>query len=127
MPKIDRDEVPSGPVVRGFAGTGFRVGDTVYPDGLLLAPDWVRGWAAPALEALKLSDVEDLLGQQPPPEFLLLGSGSTMRRPSPVFIAAVEAGGVGVEVMDSRAAARAWGMLRSEGRWIVAALLPLGG
>ena len=27
---------------------------------------------------------------------------------------------------DSRAAARAWGVLRGEGRWIVAALLPLG-
>jgi uncharacterized protein len=28
--------------------------------------------------------------------------------------------------MDSRAAARAWAVLRAEGRWIVAALLPLG-
>jgi len=27
--------------------------------------------------------------------------------------------------MDSRAAARAWGVLRAEERWIVAALMPL--
>jgi uncharacterized protein len=38
----------------------------------------------------------------------------------------MEARGLGVEAMDSRAAARAWGVLRAEGRWIVAALLPLG-
>jgi uncharacterized protein len=29
--------------------------------------------------------------------------------------------------MDSRAAARAWAVLRGEGRWIVAALYPLEG
>jgi len=28
--------------------------------------------------------------------------------------------------MDSRAAARAWAVLRGEGRWIAAALFPLG-
>jgi uncharacterized protein len=28
-------------------------------------------------------------------------------------------------VMDSRSAARTWGVLRAEERWIVAALLPL--
>jgi uncharacterized protein len=33
--------------------------------------------------------------------------------------------GFGVEAMDSRAAARAWVVLRGEGREIVAALLPL--
>ena len=30
--------------------------------------------------------------------------------------------GIGVEAMDSRAAARTWGLLRGEGRWIAAAL-----
>ena len=38
---------------------------------------------------------------------------------------ALEAEGIGVEAMDSRAAARAWGILRGEDRWIAAALLPL--
>ena len=48
-----------------------------------------------------------------------------MRRPPRAFVADLEARGIGVEAMDSRAAARAWGVLRAEERWIVAALLPL--
>lgn len=62
---------------------------------------------------------------QPPPEFLLLGTGARLRQPSREFVRALEASGIGVEAMDSRAAARAWGVLRAEERWIVAALLPL--
>ena len=42
------------------------------------------------------------------------------------MIREIEARGIGVEVMDSRAAARTWGLLRGEERWIVAALMPLG-
>jgi uncharacterized protein len=33
--------------------------------------------------------------------------------------------GIGMAALDSRAAARAWGVLRGEGRWIAAALMPL--
>ncbi|PTQ12370.1 hypothetical protein CLG96_07520 [Sphingomonas oleivorans] len=127
MAKLDRDTAPAGPVVQGFVGGGFRIGDRIHADGLLLAPDWARGWKAPALDALTAEHVADLLAQLPPPEFLLLGTGATLRRPSAGFVAALEGQGIGVEPMDSRAAARAWGMLRGEGRWIVGALLPYRG
>ncbi len=67
----------------------------------------------------------DLLDLDPRPEFLLLGTGSGLRQPPRSFVRDLEARGIGVEAMDSRAAARAWGVLRAEERWIVAALLPL--
>ena len=66
-----------------------------------------------------------MLTLDPAPEFLILGTGSRMLRPSPALVVALEAKGVGVEPMDSRAAARAWGVLRAELRWIAAALYPL--
>lgn len=123
MPALERDSPAAGPIVRGFSGRGFRVGETVYPDGLLLTPEAASAWSAPVLEALAEADVAALL--DPPPEFLLLGTGDTLRRPSPAFVAALDARGIGVEPMDSRAAARLWGVLRGEGRRIAAALLPL--
>jgi len=125
-PALDRAAPGAGPLVQGFSGSGFRVDGQVYGAGLLLTPLWARGWSAPSLEALALADVEDVLAIDPHPEFLLLGTGATMRRPSPAFVAALDARGLGVEPMDSRAAARAWAVLRAEGRWIAAALLPLG-
>ena len=122
MTRLDRDRPGAGPIVQAFSGTGFRVDGNIYPDGVKLTPRTALPWQAPAIAALAAADLVDLLALDPPPEFLLLGTGATLQRPSPTLIAAL---GIGVEVMDSRAAARAWGVLRAEDRWIAAALLPL--
>ena len=125
MVSFDREKTASGPLIRGFSGTSFRVEDRIVPGGLWLTPDNAHDWQAPAIDALTIDDLRDLLAIQPVPEFLLLGTGAAMRRPPPAFVNAVEALGYGVEAMDSRAAARAWNVLRGEDRWIVAAFLPL--
>ena len=126
MAKFAPDPVAAGPSIHAItADGGFRIDGEVYPDGALLTPDAVRSWQAPTLDALDPATLADLIGRDPAPEFLLLGTGDTLRRPSPGFTAALEAQGIGIELMDSRAAARAWGVLRAEGREIVAALLPL--
>lgn len=70
-----------------------------------------------------LGDLFDHLDLQP--EFLLLGTGAGLLQPPRPFVRELEARGIGVEAMDSRAAARAWGVLRAEERWIVGALLPI--
>jgi uncharacterized protein len=124
---LRKETVPAGPVVTGFSGSGFRVGETLYPRGLILDPDAAREWNAPAsADDLGLDMLGRLFALDPLPEFLLLGTGPRLIQPPRAFVAAVEAMGIGVEAMDSRAAARAWGVLRQEGRWIVAALMPLG-
>jgi hypothetical protein len=46
-------------------------------------------------------------------------------RPPLALTKALGARGIGVEAMDSRAAARAWGVLRAELRWVAGALYPL--
>nr|WP_269208029.1 Mth938-like domain-containing protein [Sphingobium sp. JAI105] len=121
-----RDDSGQGPIVTGFQGRGFRVRDDVFPTGLLLSPVRAMAWDdAPPIDALTLAALGDLFDGDPRPEFLLLGTGAGLRQPPRPFVRAVEALGIGVEAMDSRAAARAWGVLRAEERWIVAALLPL--
>ncbi|NML11009.1 hypothetical protein HHL08_12775 [Sphingobium sp. AR-3-1] len=124
--KVRRDDDGQGPIVTGFQGRGFRVRDDVFPDGLLLSPVRALAWAdAPGVDALTVESLGDLFDTAPKPEFLLLGTGAGLRQPARAFVRAVEALGIGVEAMDSRAAARAWGVLRAEERQIVAALLPL--
>ncbi|WP_298021863.1 MTH938/NDUFAF3 family protein [uncultured Parasphingopyxis sp.] len=126
MVSLNREDEASGPVVSGFAGNAFRVADRIVPGGLWLTPDDAKDWDAPSVEALEASSLAGLLAISPPPEFLLLGTGDMLKRPPAKFVAALEAQEIGVEAMDSRAAARAWGLLRGEERWIVAALMPLG-
>ncbi|WP_380871844.1 membrane protein [Sphingomonas sp. DBB INV C78] len=123
-PNMDRDAAPEGPVVRGFRGHGYLVSDRYVPGGLKLTPDDARDWAATDIATLVEADLADLVAMTPPPEFILIGTGATMAQPPVAFVRAIEARGIGIEAMDSRAAARAWGVLRGEGRWIAAALLP---
>ena len=124
--RFDRDAAAGGPIVQGFAGGGFSVDGGIYR-ALLLTPRSAMEWKAPAeLASLEIGGFDSLLDLQPPPEFLLLGTGAAFAFPPASLRAALDAWGIGLEVMDSRAAARSWGMLRSEERWIVAALMPLG-
>jgi uncharacterized protein len=113
-----------GPVISGFSGRGFRVDENVY-EGLWITPQRADGWTPPPIAALSEADMQPLLALDPKPEFLLLGTGATLVRPPLAFTRALDARGIGVEAMDSRAAARAWGVLRAELRWIAGALYPL--
>lgn len=122
MRKADRDS--EGPVISGFSGRGFRVDGGVY-EGLTLTPERADGWSPPLLAELEEGDLAPLLALDPPPEFIVLGTGSALARPPAALIAALSARGIGLDFMDSRAAARLWGVLRAERRWIAAALYPL--
>jgi len=124
-PRFEATPPGVGPRIQGFAGRSFLIDGTAY-ESVLLTPERAAPWRAPALDRLEPADVAALLALDPRPEFLLLGTGPAQAFPPRAFVAALEAEGVGVEAMGSRAAARTWTMLRGEGRWIAAALLPLG-
>lgn len=115
----------TGPMVRGFTASGrFRVEEDDYA-AVLLTPERLFDWEAPSLAELTAEHVALAVSLAPLPEFLLLGTGPALSRPPQAFVRALEEQGIGVEAMDSRAAARTWAVLRAEERWIVAALLPL--
>jgi uncharacterized protein len=99
--------------------------DGAIHQGVMLTPERAVPWAPPALGELGLADIEPILSLAPPPEFILLGTGKAMAFTPRPLVKALEERGIGVEAMDSRAAARTWGMLRGEERWIAAALMPM--
>ena len=122
--RMDKGQQSDGPIISAFSSGGFKVDDGVYR-ALLLTPVRADGWSPPPIEQLSADDVAPLLALDPFPEFLLLGTGPSLVRPPVSFVRAIEARGLGIEAMDSRAAARAWAVLRGEGRWIAGALYPL--
>ena len=124
MPRWEQDSRAQGPVVQGLTPRGFSVDGGIY-EALLLTPERADSWSPPALAELTLEHLQPLLALQPQPEFLIIGTGPTMAFPSRALVRTLEGRGIGVEAMDSRAAARTWGMLRGEDRWIAAALMPL--
>ncbi|GAA0733278.1 Mth938-like domain-containing protein [Sphingomonas japonica] len=122
--RIDKAGPSEGPLIAAIVGRGFKVDDGVY-EGLTITPLRADAWSPPPLAELGIEALAPLLAIDPAPEFILLGTGSSMRRPPRALIEALDARGIGLEFMDSRAAARAWGVLRAELRWIAAALYPL--
>jgi len=55
---------------------------------------------------------------------LLIGTGRTTSFPHAAVLEALEATHIGVECMDTRAAARTYNILIAEGRHVTAAMLP---
>jgi len=78
-------------------------------------------WRPPPVDALTIADFESLLALRP--EVLLLGTGSQQQLPAPELFAAFAARGIGLEVMDNRAACRTYNLLLSESREIAVALM----
>lgn len=60
------------------------------------------------------------------PEVLLIGTGARQRFLRPEVLRPLLGGGIGIEVMDTQAAARTYNILMSEGRRVVVALIPTG-
>lgn len=121
---MERVAGQGGPVVLGFGPAGFRVGEESH-NALLMTVEATAPWSPPPLAALSVADLQPLIDAAP--EFVLLGTGASLLRPPATLVRALEAAGIGIEPMDSRAAARAWGVLRGEGRQVAAALYPLAG
>jgi uncharacterized protein len=111
-----------GPVVRAFGPAGFLIGERRYAAALLTTTE-VHAWTPPPLGELTEAALAPILG--PAPDFILLGTGDTLARPPRALAQALQARGIGIEPMDSRAAARAWAVLRAEARTVALALYPL--
>ena len=80
-------------------------------------------WSVGQFEALNAESFHELM--QFKPELIVFGSGRTLRFPKPLWLADLMQRGIGVESMDTPAACRTYNILASEGRRVLAALLPL--
>ncbi|WEK42721.1 MAG: Mth938-like domain-containing protein [Candidatus Sphingomonas colombiensis] len=120
--KLERTRDAAGPIIKGIGPAGFRTDDGTFP-ALMMTVDSVAAWSPPPLADLTADDLAPLVAVAP--EFILLGTGDDLSRPPRALVTWLEERGIGIEPMDSRAAARTWGVLRGEGRQIAAALYPL--
>ena len=114
----------SGAGLNLFSGYGagyLAVNSVRYETSVLVSPQAVMEWGLSGFEALTAEDF-GLVGAMKP-EIVILGTGAVQRFPRPELTRALAAIGVGVEVMDSRAACRTYNILATEGRKVVAAVL----
>ena len=115
------------------SGPGNRNAITGYGDGyvlvngqrhessLIVLSDRVVPWDVLGFTKITTEDFEKLKTLDV--EILLLGTGPTQRFPHPRLTAPLAEAGIGLEVMDLKAACRTYNILVAEERKVAAALL----
>jgi uncharacterized protein len=113
---------PSGQnTINGYGEGYVLVNNQRHESSLIVLPDRLLSWSASDFSSLKAEDFRNLetLGA----EIILLGTGPRQRFPHPSLTAPLAAAGIGLEVMDLKAACRTYNILVAEERKVAAALL----
>jgi uncharacterized protein len=109
--------------VRSVANGQFLIGDQVWSDPIALTPGGVlQDWVAPSLADLSIESLSSLL--ELGPELLIVGTGSQQILPSRDLMFGMARAGVGLELMDTPAAARTFNVLLGEDRSVAAVFYP---
>ncbi len=114
------------PVFRAYDDTSLQIGDDRFDTGLLIHHGHVTvPWGPERIGDLTPEHLARIL--ESPPEVLLIGTGRTTSFPNISVFDILEAAHIGVECMDTRAAARTYNILAAEGRHVATAMLPPNG
>jgi uncharacterized protein len=103
-------------------GDGYvMVNGQRHESSLIVLPDKVIAWAVEGFDALSRESLAVLKDEKL--EIVLLGTGPKQRFPHPGLTASLAQAGIGLEVMDLKAACRTYNVLVAEERRVAAALL----
>lgn len=107
--------------ITSFGDGGFRFGDHSHLGSLLVLPNGMRAWDVGAEFAI--GDFAEILALKSVIDFVVLGTGREMRRPSPVVIAYFEAENINVDFMSTSSAVHTYNVMLAEGRRLAAGFL----
>lgn len=110
--------------IRSIGERGIRIGDAHYLRSLIVsARELVSDWAPQRPDELEESHLQEIIALQP--EVVLLGTGARQHFLAPRDMYCFYQQGIGIEVMTTDAACRTFNVLVTEGRQVVAALMPV--
>jgi uncharacterized protein len=119
-------ELRQPPSIDAYGGGGFRVSGERVEGSILILNDQLRPWPVTSLAGLGPEQIAEVLAAgSREVEFLLLGVGPKVAPPPPALRQALQAAGMGLEVMDTATAARVYNVLAAEGRRLAAALIAI--
>ncbi len=108
--------------IRGYAAGDILINETHYHRSLIVSPlQLITDW--PPQSNAELTEESFNIVMELEVEVVIFGSGEHLQFPSPKILAPFAEKGIGVEVMNTRAACHTYNVLMSEGRKVVAALL----
>lgn len=118
-----RAHLPRQVPIEAYGNGGFRFGGMSHQGSILCLPSGIWGWPVAEMAALDPAALRAVLDLGGVLSFLILGTGPTLVRAPKAVASALQEAGIGLEVMDTGAAARTYNVLLAEGRPIGAALI----
>ncbi len=121
--KFALDPLEQGYIVKAYEPGCIQINKEKYLQSLLLMPgQLITDWSVSTAEAITSEDIRVLAEYAP--QVLLLGTGQEHKFLHPKVLAPLMELRIGYEVMSTSAACRTYNVLLSEGRKVLAALIP---
>ncbi|MBI3380711.1 MAG: Mth938-like domain-containing protein [Aquabacterium sp.] len=120
--KLQADRAEGVNIINAYTAASVSVNGEPYTTSILVPPTGpVIPWDVSALSDLTEAHFERMAEARP--ELIIFGSGRQLRFPPPALLRPLMAARIGIETMDTAAAARTYNILVAEGRQVMAALL----
>jgi uncharacterized protein len=118
-----RAHFPHPSPIEAYGNGGFRFAGMSHKGSLLFLPTGIWAWEPGSVADLDPRALDDVIALGGKLSFLILGTGRTLVLPPRSVGETLQAAGLGLEVMDTGAAARTYNILMGEGRPVAAALI----
>lgn len=125
--RFSETEHGDGYAIEAYGTEGILIGGRRYTGGLIISPERIQpDWGPAHVADLRAAHLDELLAVSDPgaPQVIILGTGAAQVFPPADMLRAIAQCGIGFEIMDTGAACRTYNILMSEGRRVVAGLLP---
>ena len=115
--------VPGRHLIDAYGNGGFRFADMSHRGSILALPSGVRAWPVRSAQGLSEDDFALVLAENEAVELLLLGTGLDIVPLGEALRRRFREARIGLDVMQTGAAARTYNVLAAENRRVAAALI----
>lgn len=119
---LTRDDSNAAYQVRAYQPGQIRVNDVTFTHSIIISPEkLIEPWQPQHISELAREHL--MIAAELKPAILLIGTGGQLEFPPIEVYGDLINAGIGIEIMDTRAACRTYNALSAEGRNVVAALI----
>jgi uncharacterized protein len=118
--------VPGRFPIDAYGNGGFRFADMSHRGSILVLPSGIKAWPISSIAELTDEVLGPVFAEAEEIELLLLGTGADIAAIPGSFREHLREAGIGLDVMQTGAAARTYNILLAENRKVAAALIAVG-
>lgn len=115
--------VPGRHGIDAYGNGGFRFADMSHRGSVLLLPSGIRAWDAADAGSIDVAGLRPVIAESASIELLLVGTGLDIVPLPDALRRRLKDSGIGLDVMQTGAAARTYNILLGENRKVAAALI----